>query len=215
MKTALAETLRPGLRAALLLGSFALLGSALVSFTHRITEPVIRHNERQMLLTLLEGLLPRDRHDDAIIGDTLRIHDPTLLGTSESITVYRAYHDGEPLAVFATPVAPDGYGGSIRLLVATHADGTLAGVRVLGHRETPGLGDAIEATRSDWIHGFRNRALGDPPLANWAVRRDGGAFDQLTGATISARAVVRAVRDWLRYFAAHRRQLLARRETTS
>jgi len=87
-------------------------------------------------------------------------------------------------------------------------------VRVLAHRETPGLGDVIEADRSDWIRGFAGRALGDPPLSAWALRRDGGAFDQFTGATITPRAVVRAVRDWLRYFEIHRERLFAPREST-
>jgi len=117
--------------------------------------------------------------------------------------------NGKPVAVLATPVAPDGYSGSIKLLVGVYADGTLAGVRVLAHKETPGLGDAIEATRSDWILTFEGKSLNNPPPKAWAVKKDGGAFDQFTGATITPRAVVKAARQFLIYFQQHKEQLLA------
>jgi electron transport complex protein RnfG len=116
---------------------------------------------------------------------------------------------GRTLAVLLGAVAPDGYSGAIRLLVAVGTDGRVIGVRVLEHRETPGLGDFIETRRSDWIHGFAGRSLGDPPPAGWQVRKDGGEFDQFTGATVTPRAVVRAVRNALTYFDRHRTELLA------
>ena len=100
-------------------------------------------------------------------------------------------------------VAPDGYNGSIRLLVAINLDSTLAGVRVVQHRETPGLGDAIDAQRSDWILGFDGKSLTTPPRKDWKVKRDGGDFDQFTGATITPRAVVKAVKKALLYFQAN------------
>ncbi len=106
-------------------------------------------------------------------------------------------------------VAPDGYSGNIRLLVGVQADDTLSGVRVVAHRETPGLGDAIDEQRSDWVYGFDGKSLGNPPLAKWAVRKDGGHFDQLTGATITPRAIVRAVRRTLLYYRANREALYA------
>ena len=114
--------------------------------------------------------------------------------------MYRARKAGQPVALVITPVAPDGYSGIIKLLVGINVDGTLNGVRVVTHRETPGLGDAIDEKRSDWIHLFDNRSLLDPPLERWAVRKDGGDFDQLTGATITPRAVVKAVRQTLLYY---------------
>ena len=92
----------------------------------------------------------------------------------------------------------------MRLLIAVDARGRVLGVRVLSHSETPGLGDGIEAARSDWILGFDGRSLDNTPPADWAVRKDGGAFDQFTGATVTPRAVVWAVHDGLRRFQAHR-----------
>ncbi len=109
-----------------------------------------------------------------------------------------------------TSVAPDGYSGEIRLLVGVLADGSISGVRVLAHRETPGLGDPIEIERSDWITGFNGRSLGNPVLAQWDVARYGGDFDAFTGATITPRAVVRAVKNTLIYFAQNRERIFAR-----
>ena len=114
-----------------------------------------------------------------------------------------------PVAVVLALIAPDGYGGPIKLLVGINADGSLAGVRVVNHHETPGLGDAIDTRRSNWILGFTGRSLGDPSPAQWAVRKDGGVFDQFTGATITPRAVVKAVKRALVYFEAHRDTLFA------
>ena len=134
-------------------------------------------------------------------------HLRNALGTQQAVPVYRAFRNGEPVAALLTPVAPNGYSGEIRLLVGIYADGRVAGVRVLGHKETPGLGDAIEIERSDWITSFAGRSLGNPPLEDWKVKRDGGVFDQFTGATITPRAVVQAVRKTLLYFERHRDEL--------
>ena len=126
-----------------------------------------------------------------------------------SETVYRARLQGQPVALVMTATAPDGYSGSIRLLVGIRADDTLSGVRVVAHRETPGLGDAIDEQRSDWIFGFDGKSLSDPEPARWAVKKDGGDFDQLTGATITPRAIVKAVKRSLRYYHANREALYA------
>jgi electron transport complex protein RnfG len=131
------------------------------------------------------------------------------------VTVYRARLHGEPVALVIAAVAPDGYSGTIRLLVGINVDGSLSGVRVVAHRETPGLGDAIEEERSDWILGFTGKSLQNPPLQKWAVKKDGGAFDQLTGATITPRAVVKAVRQALLYYRDQKDALFAQNETTS
>ena len=127
--------------------------------------------------------------------------------------MYRARLRGEAVAVVLAPVAPGGYSGSIHLLVGIAPDGTLLGVRVTEHRETPGLGDAIEARKSDWIRRFTGRSLGDPPFERWRVRKDGGDFDQFTGATVTPRAVVGAVANVLVYFDRHRAELLAQPAT--
>ena len=132
-----------------------------------------------------------------------------LLGTSEPVAVYRARKAGQPVALVISPIAPDGYNGSIKLLVGINSDGTLSGVRVVGHRETPGLGDAIDESRSGWIHIFDNKSLGNPLPERWKVKKDGGDFDQLTGATITPRAVVKAVRQALLYYRDNQEALFA------
>ena len=179
---------------------FALSGTALVVYTFDNTRERISANERATLLRKLHQLVPQQQHDNVLLDDTLTIINTPLLGTLEPVTVYRARKAGQPVALVITPVAPDGYSGIIKLLVGINVDGTLNGVRVVTHRETPGLGDAIDEKRSDWIHLFDNRSLLDPPLERWAVRKDGGDFDQLTGATITPRAVVKAVRQTLLYY---------------
>lgn len=194
---------------ALLLFLFAAIGTGMVAFTFDNTHERIAENEREVLLRNLNILIPPGRYDNDLFVDTIEVTDPDLLGTSRPVTVYRARKDGEPVAAILAPVAPDGYNGEIRLLVAIEADGRLAGVRVTGHRETPGLGDGIDAARSDWILGFNGRALGDPGEKDWAVKKDGGIFDQFTGATITPRAVVKAVKKALIYFDRHRQTLFA------
>jgi electron transport complex protein RnfG len=109
-------------------------------------------------------------------------------------------------------VVPDGYSGPIKLLVAVNYDGTLGGVRVISHKETPGLGDKIEESRSDWVLGFNGKSLTDPLLEKWKVKRDGGIFDQFTGATITPRSIVSAVKHTLLYERDHRDALYAKHD---
>ena len=188
---------------------FAVLGTGLVAFTYDNTHAIIEANARAALLENLHALVPPERHDNDLVNDTLQVRDPIQLGTDEPVTVYRARKAGQPVAAILAPVAPDGYSGDIKLLVAINDDGTLAGVRVTAHRETPGLGDGIEASRSDWILKFTGRSLGDPEERRWAVKKDGGVFDQFTGATITPRAVVKAVKKALIYFQHNRQTLFA------
>jgi electron transport complex protein RnfG len=195
--------------AAGLLAGFAVVGTTLVAVTEDATRQRIADNELAYLLRTLNDVVPATAHDNRMYADTIEVTDPDLLGSDRPVTVYRATRDGQPVAVILTPVAPVGYSGPIRLLVGIDAEGVVTGVRVLDHQETPGLGDAIEKAKSDWILGFDGRSLGDPPLGAWAVRRDGGAFDQFTGATVTPRAVVKAVRNALLYFQAHRQELLS------
>ena len=194
---------------AVVLSLFAIAGTALVAYTHDQTRERIAANERETLMRKLDVLIPRDHYDNTLIEDTLEVRDEKLLGTSEPVTVYRARRENKPVAVVMTPVAPDGYSGSISLLVGIGYDGALTGVRVSAHRETPGLGDYIEEERSDWIYGFDGKSLDNPPLERWGVKKDGGAFDQMTGATITPRAIVKAVRKTLLYYREHREALFA------
>ncbi len=198
---------RPIVISAVLLFLFAVLGSGLVAFMHDNTAARIAENQRRALLRSLNELVPRDQYDNDIYTDIIYVRDAELLGTRDPVPVYRARLNGWPVAAVFAPLAPDGYNGNIRLLVAVKMDGTLAGVRVLAHRETPGLGDHIESERSDWILGFNGKSLRHPSVENWKVKRDGGVFDQFTGATITPRAVVAAVKNTLLYYRAHGQSL--------
>ena len=179
---------------------FAVIGTALVALTEYSTSAAIAENERQLLLRNLYALLPRDRLDNDIATDTLQLPASPLLGTDDVSTLYRARLSGEPVAAIFSSVAPNGYNGKIHLLVGVYTDGNLAGVRVVKHAETPGLGDAVEIRKSPWINVFAGKSLGNPPQERWQVKRDGGDFDQFTGATITPRAVVAAVRNTLLYY---------------
>jgi electron transport complex protein RnfG len=184
--------------AAALLAAFGVAGAALVAVTHLGTAERIAANERQALLDQIDRIVPAGRIDNDPLADTIRVRDPQALGAAETV-VYRGRRAGEPAAAIFSPVEAKGYAGPIRLIVAVLPDGRLGGVRVLGHKETPGLGDKIEETKSDWVLGFDGRSLGDPPERLWQVKRDGGVFDQFTGATVTPRSIVAAVRQTLHY----------------
>ena len=198
----------PVLKSTLLLGLFAMLGTGLVAFVHDNTKARIAANERTDILRSLHEIMPESRYDNDILQDTVEVSNEHL-GGAEPKTVYLARLAGEPVGVVLTTVAPRGYNGPITLLVGINVEGKVSGVRVVSHRETPGLGDAIEVKRSPWIKGFNGRSLGDPPEPKWAVSRDGGIFDQFTGATITPRAVVDAVRRSLIYFGEHQSELFS------
>jgi electron transport complex protein RnfG len=203
--------------AALVLGLFAVTGTGLVAIVHGTTAERIAENERQALLQGIHALVPPAEIDNDPLTDTVEVSAPEAFGSEQPVTVYRARKGGREIAVVFTVVAPDGYSGAIRMLVGIRADGRLAGVRVVAHRETPGLGDKVEERKSDWIRGFDNRSLRDPKADGWAVKKDGGVFDQFTGATITPRAVVAAVHRALRYYASHREALflVAQREESA
>jgi electron transport complex protein RnfG len=196
------------LRGGFLLLLFALIGTGIVAWTERNTAAQIATNERNVLLRTLNELIPASEYNNDLLAEPITLAADKRLDAHASSLAYRALLDGSPVAVFLQPVAHDGYSGSIKLLVAILENGTIAGVRVLQHRETPGLGDYVEANKSSWIHGFIGRSLGNPAPKLWQVKRDGGVYDQFTGATITPRAVVRAVARSLEYFQSHRATLL-------
>ncbi|HRE55326.1 MAG TPA: electron transport complex subunit RsxG [Candidatus Competibacter sp.] len=195
--------------AALILTSFAIVGTGLVALAYTSTKDIIAQARQAALEASLNQLVPADRYDNRVVEDRIEVVAPDWLGTDQPVTVYRARKNGQPVAVFATPFAPDGYSGPIQLLVGVYADGVLAGVRVLAHKETPGLGDGIDEKRSPWILAFADKSLENPRPEAWKVKKDGGAFDQFTGATITPRAVVKAARRFLEYVQTHRDQLFA------
>ncbi|MDH5435235.1 MAG: electron transport complex subunit RsxG [Gammaproteobacteria bacterium] len=190
-----------------LLGLFAIIGTTILAITHEQTKERIAENERNVLLRNLHAVISPDTHDNELFSDTIEVTDAKLLGSKKPITVYRARLNKTPVAAVFAAIAPDGYNGDIKLLIAIKMDGSLLGVRVVGHRETPGLGDYIEVARSDWITKFTGLSLNNPAKKSWHVKRDGGEFDQFTGATITPRAVVRAVYNSLVYFEQHQQDV--------
>jgi electron transport complex protein RnfG len=185
--------------------------AAAISLTilDRATEARIERNAQQWILERLNRLVPAQSRDNDLLADTVDVRAPDLLGTSRTVTIYRARKNGQPVAAILHTVAPDGYRGPIELLVAIDVEGRLLGVEVLRHQETPGLGDQFRNRNSDWLPKFRGRSLDDPPQQRWAVRNDGGEFDAFTGATITPRAIVKAVRRALEFHRAKREVLFA------
>ena len=194
-------------RSALLLATFAVVGTGLVALTFTITKTRIAEAERTHMLQSLNAVIKPDSYDNDIFNDFIEVTAPDQLGTPVPVTVFRARRGEQPVAVAIIPTAPEGYVGPIKLLVGIDMNGTLLGVRVLSHKETPGLGDKIEERRSPWIFSFDGRSLKDPEPKAWRVRRDGGQFDQFTGATITPRAIVKAVYNTLQYFEANKLHL--------
>jgi len=196
----------PVLISGVLLGLFGVLGAGLVGLSHEGTAERIARNEREALLHQIQVLVPQEQIDNDMLDDVIEVSAPDLLG-AETTRVHLGRRDGQPVAAVLSPVITQGYSGAIKMIVAIRSNGTLAGVRVLSHRETPGLGDKVEAERSDWIQGFAGKSLLDPAPSAWKVKRDGGEFDQFTGATITPRAIIRGVRAAIEYFGEHKLQL--------
>ncbi|RTZ61229.1 MAG: electron transport complex subunit RsxG [Gammaproteobacteria bacterium] len=206
------SALKLSLRASLWLTGFALIAVLALAVTDRLSAPAIAEQERAALLRDLHQLIPADIHDNDLLGDTITVKADALLGTDEDQTGWRVIKNGKTVGIAFTVIAPDGYNGDIRLLVAINDEGKLLGVRALSHRETPGLGDGIDIRKSSWIRQFENRSLSDPEPAFWKVKKDNGIFDQFTGATITPRAVVKAVKKSLEYFAANKDSLLGNKQ---
>lgn len=190
---------------ALMLGLCTLLCTTLVGITWFITRDNIEQSEQRLLRERLQQVVSGIHYDNDLIQDTLNFP-----GTQSEMTVYRAFLGSEPVAAVFDTITAEGYAGEIRLLVGVNYDGSVLGVRVINHRETPGLGDDIELSRSDWIRGFDQQSLKSLNERQWRVKKDGGEFDQFTGATITPRAVVNAVYTVLRDYRDHRDTLFDR-----
>jgi len=187
---------------------FSVICASLLAGAYLVTRPTIEHSEQVEKMRLVAQALPPGSFDNDPVRDARPLAPDPLLGLKRPGLAYLASQGGTPVAVVLEAAAPDGYAGEIRLLVGIRADGRIAGVRVTAHKETPGLGDYIDVARSPWIHQFEGKSLEAPPAAEWKVRKDGGRFDYLAGATITPRAVVKAVHKALRYFAQHKDELL-------
>jgi len=188
----------------LLLGAFALVTAAILAGTKAGTEERIVAAERMAAQKALLEIVPLERHNNDLLLDTLSIEEKHWAGLGLKLggDINIAREDGKAIAAIIPAVAPDGYSGEIKLIIGVNADGSVAGVRILGHNETPGLGDKVDLKKSDWVLGFNGRSLSNPKPEGWAVKKDGGEFDQFTGATITPRAVINQVKRALEFFEA-------------
>lgn len=193
----------------LVLAAFAVLSTGLIALTYSGTEDEIEFQQQQQLMSVLNAIVPANTYDNDIQHDCALISAADYLGSPEPQRIFRASMKGEPVAVAIETIAPDGYSGKIHLVVGVDQQLRVSGVRVLEHKETPGLGDKIELRISDWILAFNGKQLNDSNTAMWRVRKDGGQFDQFTGATITPRAVVGAVKRALNYYQLHRSEIFS------
>ena len=188
---------------ALALGAVAIFCVAILSVVNQLTAPRISEQKLANKMAILAEVLPGVEINQALLHDCVMVTDEELLGRSEAQTMYRWRKDNELAAYVIAATAPAGYSGNIDLIVAIDPNGTVLGTRVLSHQETPGLGDKIESRRSPWILSFSGKSVTEDNAQQWAVRKDGGNFDQFTGATITPRALVNAVRNAVLFVQQH------------
>ncbi len=192
---------------ALTLSVFALVFTLMMTLVYTVTEQPIAESEAAARMALFKQIVPDSLFDNALINDTITLSADPLLGNTQPVTANIARLQGKPSAVILEAVAHDGYSGDIKLLIAVKVDGSLAGVRVLSHKETPGLGDYIDIAKDGWIRLFDGLSLQQPAQDQWRVKKDGGSFDYRAGATITPRAVVSAVARALQYVQQHQHTL--------
>jgi len=191
---------------AMLLGGMATLASSLLVLGDMETRNDIALREAEDLKASLSQVLPDALHDNDLLSDVITL--PAAGGDAEPLRVYRA-HLNNRISAVAFEVSAIGYAGPVTSIMGVASNGEVLGVRVLNHAETPGLGDKIEVERSDWVLSFNGRSLDNTSDTQWHVKKDGGQFDQFTGATITPRAVVKSVYQGLQQFNQHRSELLA------
>ncbi len=182
------------------LALFAAITSVAIGWTYLGTKAQIDLEVRRAEARQLLEIFPPGTHDNDIVDDVFEVAAETaLLGTRETRQGYRVRQGDKVIGVILPATARDGYSGDIRALIGVRLDGSVAGVRVVAHRETPGLGDKVDLRKSDWILDFNERSLTNPVLSGWNVEKEGGVFDQFTGATVTPRAVILATRRALEY----------------
>jgi electron transport complex protein RnfG len=200
-------------KSALGLAIFAFFTAGIIAVTQVVTQDKIQQNQREFEARLLLSLLPETVEAEQLLNsaqtfDHADFINVNQLSVSPSDRYFQVVNQGRVDAVILPVVAPEGYTEAIRLIVGIDSKGTIIGVRVTQHKETPGLGDQVETTKSDWIFTFNTRSLNSPEPNQWLVKKDGGDFDQLTGATITPRAIVKAIKNSLEFFQANRTLLL-------
>ncbi|MGB2740014.1 MAG: electron transport complex subunit RsxG [Cognaticolwellia sp.] len=194
------STLAPAIsKNSIVLALFAIACTSTVGLVHLLTKDRIEIQAQQQLIEQLNEIIHIDSHDNEMFRDCIAAPKDNNSDLTVDV-IYRARFNNKPIAAAIKTVAPDGYNGNIELLIAIKADGSVSGVRTLRHKETPGLGDKIELRKSDWIEKFSGKKIINNNDKRWAVIKDGGMFDQFTGATITPRAVVKTVRKTINYF---------------
>ena len=194
---------RPTWFHAIILGAFCTGFGAVLAFTDVLTKDEIDARKIEDMQNSLAQVIPASIHDNNPVTDAI-----VMAGEDgKAITVYRAIRGAKVTGV-AYEIVGHGYAGEVHLMLGVDSQGKVLGVRATAHKETPGLGDKIEEKKTDWITSFTGLSLGAPPVEKWKVKKDGGQFDQFSGATITPRGVVGAVRQGLEYFAAHKAQML-------
>ncbi|MDF4951896.1 electron transport complex subunit RsxG, partial [Vibrio parahaemolyticus] len=192
----------------LTLAIFACATTGLVALTQYLTKDQIKVQEQKQLLSVLNQVIPENMHDNALTQACTMVTSPDL-GTLRAMPAYLATKNGEPTAIAIESIAPDGYNGEIKVITGIDNQGNILGTRVLNHQETPGLGDKIDLRVTDWILSFTGKQVTESNWNSWKVRKDGGDFDQFTGATITPRAVVKVVRNTVNYVNQSREDILS------
>lgn len=204
-------------RNSLLLGAFALVTTAMLAFTAELTKERITTAERDARQKALFEIVPKARHNNDLLSETIKVPESAWegLGLKSGGDIYVARQHDETIAVIIPAVAPDGYSGDIRMIIGINADRAIAGVRIVDHHETPGLGDKIELNKNQWVLNFNSKSLQAPTSSHWRVKKDGGDFDQFAGATITPRAVINQVRRVLEFVDAHHDELFTKKPEKS
>tara|TARA_R110001592_G_scaffold66617_2_gene204591 strand:- start:32758 stop:33480 length:723 start_codon:yes stop_codon:yes gene_type:complete len=190
------------------LGLFAIITAGLIALTQVVTKDRIADQIRQARSKALLEIVPVGQFDNDLLDHAFWLEAEERLGLKEASEAFVALRGGRPRYFILPLVAPDGYTGPIRLIMSLDLAGIIIGLRVIEHKETPGLGDKIDIKKSDWVRIFEGRSLGNTEESAWAVKKDGGDFDQMTGATITPRAIVNAVYKGLQYYQDHQSELL-------
>ena len=194
----------------IVLALFALVTSLILATTNELTYERIEQSEREAAQRALLEIIPLERHDNDMLMDVQPVPEQywATLGLKKGGNIHIARDQGQPVAAIIPAVTPDGYSGAISMIIGINFNGSIAGVRVVEHRETPGLGDKVDLKKSDWILSFNGKSLVNPQASGWKVKKEGGDYDQFTGATITPRAVVSQVLKTLQYFEDDRERLL-------
>jgi len=188
---------------------FSLVASAALSISYFLTKTPIEESDARAKRMFLNQVVPSNLYDNNLVKDTISVEPNPLIGNKKNIDIYRAKKNNQVVAVIIETIAPDGYSGEIKTLVGIGQKDKILGVRVITHKETPGLGDYIEVDKSHWIKNFNLKSLDEMGEKEWAVKKDGGDFDYVSGATITARAVVKSTYKSLLYVKENKKRLFA------